>query len=47
MMSLPECADSILGKEGGGDLVKDVLVASPLLLDYSETVDEDRVGKLP
>ena len=42
MMSLPECADSILGR---GDLVEDAFVASPLLLDYSERVDDDRVRR--
>lgn len=43
MMSLPECADSFLDKEGHGDLVEDSFVTSPLLLDYSDRVDEDRV----
>ncbi len=43
MMSLPECTNSILGKEMGGDVVEDAFVASPLLFDYSERVDEERV----
>lgn len=43
MMSLPEYTDSFLGGEGRGDLVEDAFVASPLLVDYGERVDEDRV----
>ena len=46
MMSVPESTDSFMGKERGGDLVEDAFVASPLLLDYTERLDEDRVSVL-
>lgn len=45
MMSFPDCADSYLGKEVGRDLVEDAFVSSPLMTDYSENGDEDRVRR--
>ena len=43
VMSLPDYRDSYLGREVGRDLVEDSFISSPLLVDYGERGEEEKV----
>ena len=43
VMSLPDYRDSYLGREVGRDLVEDSFISSPLLEDYGERGEEEKV----